>query len=287
MIGSTTLRHKDDDRLGCAGLGPRKIEHVALMGLDLAPLTEAETIEFVLEALEGGRGGWICPVNLDVLRQIVDSGELRELVSSADLIVADGMPLVWAAHLQGTPLPERVAGSTLILTLSEELGRHGRSVYLLGGNEGTAQAAGVRLQETLAGFRLAGWFCPPLGFEHSAEQLELITTHLKGAEPDVVFVGLGFPKQDRLIAQLRRLLPRAWFVSCGISLSFLVGEVHRAPRAMQVLGLEWTHRLAQEPTRLTKRYLIHGLPFAARLAASSVYRRRSNMAQRDSLTADL
>lgn len=248
-------------------------ERIALMGLELVGLTEGETIETVLRALEEGRGGWICPVNLDVLRQTVADGELRALVSSADLVVADGMPLVWAARLQGTPLPGRVAGSTLLVTLSEALGRRGHSVYLLGGNEGAAQSAGALLQAQLPGFRLAGWCCPPIGFERAHDHLEGITMDLKAAAPNVVFVGLGFPKQDRLIAQLRSHLPETWFVSCGISFSLLIGEVRRAPVSLQVLGLEWTHRLMQEPERLAKRYLVYGLPFALRLALSAIYHR--------------
>lgn len=256
------------------------IEHVELMGLGLAGLTRAETTGLVLEALDHSCGGWICPVNLDVLRQVVHSDELKSLVESADLVVADGMPLVWAARLQGTPLPERIAGSSLVVTLSAALAQRGRSVYMLGGNEGTAQAAGARLEGMLPGFRLAGWCCPSLGFEHSSEQVERIMTDVQSAKPDMVFVGLGFPKQERLIAKLREFLPRTWFMSCGISFSFLAGEVRRAPPVLQMLGLEWTHRLAQEPSRLAKRYMVWGLPFAARLAAASALSRRSAATRR-------
>jgi N-acetylglucosaminyldiphosphoundecaprenol N-acetyl-beta-D-mannosaminyltransferase len=268
MLNHDAKRHGD-----LASPAVSTVEHVELMGVQLAKLTEAQTTDLVLAALDDGRGGWICPVNLDVLRQIVHQEALRTLVSSADLVVADGMPLLWAARIQGTPLPGRVAGSSLISTLSAQLARRHRSIYLLGGNEGTAQAAGMHLQATMPGLRLAGSCCPPFGFEHSPEQLERIMAGLESSAPDVVFVGLGFPKQDRLIAQLRTLLPRTWFVSCGISFSFLVGEVRRAPPALQALGLEWTHRLAQEPSRLARRYLVDGLPFAARLGTVSVRRR--------------
>jgi N-acetylglucosaminyldiphosphoundecaprenol N-acetyl-beta-D-mannosaminyltransferase len=248
-------------------------ENIELMGIRFAKLTETETGGLVCDALEDGRGGWICPVNLDVLRQVTNSEELNALVSGADLVVADGMPLLWASRLRGTPLPERVAGSSLISTLSGDLGRSGHSVYLLGGNQGAAEAAGAQLQQALPGFSLAGWHCPPFGFERSPEEMERIVSLLKSAQPNVVFVGLGFPKQDRLIAQIRQALPATWFVSCGISFSFLTGEVRRAPGLVQALGLEWVHRLTQEPQRLAKRYLVHGLPFAAHLFAWSLYMR--------------
>jgi N-acetylglucosaminyldiphosphoundecaprenol N-acetyl-beta-D-mannosaminyltransferase len=246
---------------------------VAIMGLELARLTEQETNAYVIRSLEGGNGGWVCPVNLDVLRQVVHDGTLRELVDSADLVVTDGMPLVWASRIQGAPLPERVAGSSLILTLSEQLGAVGRSVYLLGGNEGTAEAAGLCLHERFPGLVITGSHCPPFGFERSDAEMERIFELLRSARPDVVFVGLGFPKQDRLIAQLRPVLPSAWFVSCGVSFSFLTGDVRRAPKTVQIAGLEWVYRLLQEPQRLARRYLIQGPPFALRLLLWSASQR--------------
>jgi len=279
---SIAVSKRDEEHGVNSDCAQGKVEHVRLMGLEVAKLTATEAIAVVLQALDSRRGGWICPVNLDVLRQVVESNELRALVNRADLVVADGMPLVWAAHIQGTPLPERIAGSSLISTLSGELAQHGRSVYLLGGNRGTAQAAGEQMQDSLPGLRLAGWGCPPFGFDESAQQLARIMHDVKSAEPDVVFVGLGFPKQDRLIVQLRELLPRTWFLSCGISFSFLIGEVRRAPPIVQMLGLEWSHRLAQEPTRLAKRYLMLGVPFAARLAASSMRQRGASRGERQS-----
>jgi len=249
------------------------MDRVTLMGLDFARLTEAGTNELILDELQAGRGGWICPVNLDVLRQVVHDDDLRELVSGAELVVADGMPLLWASRLQGTPLPERIAGSSLISTLSAKLGGQGRSVYLLGGSEGTAETAGAILQDMFPGLVLSGWHCPPFGFERSPEEIERIVKLLTSARPDVVFVGLGFPKQDRLIAQIRETLPATWFLSCGISFSLLAGEVSRAPHIFQALGLEWAYRLAQEPRRLARRYLVQGPPFALRLLATSAYQR--------------
>ncbi|QEC46653.1 WecB/TagA/CpsF family glycosyltransferase [Baekduia soli] len=240
------------------------------MGLGLAPLTEEQTIEHVLDALDRGDGGWLCPVNLDVLRQTVEDPALNRLVAQADLAVADGMPLVWASRLQGQPLPARVAGSTLVRTLSERAAARDRSVYLLGGNQGVAAEAAVRLRTDYPGLRIAGHRCPPFGFERDAREREAIAGDLRRTNPDIVFVGLGFPKQDKLIVDLRSVLPGAWFVSCGISFSFVTGEIQRAPVLVQRLGLEWVSRMIQEPRRLGRRYLVDGLPFAARLALSSL-----------------
>jgi N-acetylglucosaminyldiphosphoundecaprenol N-acetyl-beta-D-mannosaminyltransferase len=226
----------------------------------------------------GSRGGWICgdrqPRSYGAVPSASKlSGVGGELVGSADLVVADGMPLIWASRLQGTPLPERVAGSTLCLSLARTLGAAKRSLFLLGGNEGIAEAASEELKRRFPGLIIAGTHYPPFGFEKDAAQMESIQAKLQSAQPDVVYVALGSPKQEELIQRLRADLPAAWWLGVGISLSFITGEVRRAPKWMQKLGLEWTHRLAQEPMRLGRRYLIDGLPFAARLMSGSALAR--------------
>ena len=248
---------------------------VELMGVELDRVDESKAIAIALEGLDAQVGGWICPTNLDVLRQCFESAEIRELVQAADVIVADGMPLIWASRLAGRPLPERVAGSSLIQTLPRAAAGVGASVFLLGGNPGAAEAAAERLTAANPGLRIAGALCPPFGFERDPHELARIEADLRRAQPDIVFVGLGFPKQEHLIRRLRPVLPRAWFVSCGISFSFVSGEVSRAPRWVQRIGMEWLHRLFQEPRRLFRRYVVLGLPFLARVvsrAAVSRYR---------------
>jgi N-acetylglucosaminyldiphosphoundecaprenol N-acetyl-beta-D-mannosaminyltransferase len=190
-------------------------------------------------------------------------------MEQADLIVADGMPLVWASRLRGTPLPERVAGSTMCVRLAQDLARDGRSLYLLGGNRGVAERAGKILADQYPGLRIAGTFCPEFGFEKEPAKIEEIRERLKAAQPDVVYVALGSPKQEELIARLRPDFPKTWWMGVGIGLSFITGDVHRAPMWMQNVGLEWVHRLAQEPRRLASRYLVAGIPFAIELLAVS------------------
>jgi N-acetylglucosaminyldiphosphoundecaprenol N-acetyl-beta-D-mannosaminyltransferase len=246
------------------------LETVPLMGLDFAAMSEGATIDYVLDMLADGHGGWLCPANLDVLRQWRGSEDVRELVSRANLVVADGMPLIWASGLQGTPLPERVAGSTLLVTLTAAATAAGASIFLLGGNPGSAEAAVAKLTELSPDLRIAGTLCPPFGFETDPEWFARIAWALAEADPDIVYVGLGFPKQERLIVELQAEMPNTWFVSCGISFSFVSGEVRRAPVMVQRLGLEWLHRLAQEPSRLYRRYLVDGIPFLLRLLSSAI-----------------
>ena len=247
---------------------------VRLLGLEIDRVSEADAIATVLGALESGRGGSVVTPNLDHLRQLAHRPELAALLRSADLVVADGMPLVWASRLQGSPLVERVAGSDLVWSLTAEAALRDRSVFLLGGAPGACEAAEARLRAVYPGARFAGHLCPPFGFEKDEREIDRIREALATTRPDIVYVALGFPKQERLIAYLRGEFPSTWFLGVGFSLSFIAGQSSRAPAWMGRLGVEWLHRLAKEPRRLAKRYLVHDLPFALRLFASTLRERR-------------
>jgi len=195
------------------------------------------------------------------------SPQLWESIRRADLLLADGMPIVWASKILGCALPERVAGSSLISSLSEGAAREGRSVYLLGGDPGTAEAAAGELVRRHPALRIAGTDCPPVGFEKDASNVARIAGQVGDARPDIVFVGLGCPKQERLIEQIRSAAPTAWYLGVGISFSYVCGAIRRPPTWMRKSGLEWVFRLAQEPKRLARRYIRNDIPFALRLGA--------------------
>jgi N-acetylglucosaminyldiphosphoundecaprenol N-acetyl-beta-D-mannosaminyltransferase len=124
------------------------------------------------------------------------------------------------------------------------------------------------------GLRLAGTLCPEPGFDTDPAELAAVHAEVVEARPDIVYAGLGFPKQERLIARLAPALPATWFVGCGAAIGFAAGAQRRAPQWMQRTGLEWLHRLGHEPGRLFRRYVIHDAPFALRLLASCAVRRR-------------
>jgi N-acetylglucosaminyldiphosphoundecaprenol N-acetyl-beta-D-mannosaminyltransferase len=245
------------------------MKRIDLMGVKIDVLTEAGLIGHVAEALARGQGGWVVTANLDILRRAVRDGAFAEMVKEAEVVVADGMPLVWASRMRGTPLPERVAGSTLVLTLAKALAAAGRSLFLLGGAPGAAEGAAQALQAGAPDLRIVGMYCPPVGFEDDKEEVRRLREAVVAVRPDVVYVALGSPKQERLIRALRGELPGAWWLGVGISLGFLSGQVQRAPRWVQAVGLEWVHRLVQEPRRLARRYLVDGIPFAVRLLATA------------------
>jgi N-acetylglucosaminyldiphosphoundecaprenol N-acetyl-beta-D-mannosaminyltransferase len=247
-----------------------RARRVTLLGTPLDPLTEAEAVDAIFAALEQGRGGWVLTPNLDHLNQFARSGDLRRFHDQADLVLADGMPLVWASRLRGTPLPERVAGSNLIWSVSGRAAQDGRSVYLLGGTPGVGEVAAKVLREHYPALSIVGAHAPPFGFEREPAELDQIETLLKDARPDIVLVCLPFPKQEVLIEQLQHLRGEMWFLGLGVSLSFVAGDLQRAPDWMRAMSLEWIHRLIQEPRRLYRRYLVEGVPFAARLFARAL-----------------
>jgi len=250
-------------RPGTVTLGPLRVNTV----------TQAECVAHVLRELEAGRGGWLLTANLDHLRLCDLDPDYLRLCREASLVVADGMPLVWASRLQRTPLPERVAGSDLLENLCAAAASAGRSVYLLGGAPGVADAAARVLRDRHPALRLCGVQSPEPGFERDASALARIAAGVREARPDLVCLGLPKPKQERLIAELRRVLPQAWFLGVGFGFSFLSGGVRRAPPWMQQRGLEWLHRLAQEPRRLSRRYLVQGVPAGLRLLGAAALRR--------------
>lgn len=257
---------------------------VPLGGLSVDPLTEAQVVSHVRSALARGEGGWIVTPNVDILRRVSRDPQLRAQLREADLVVADGTPLVWAARLAGWSLPARVAGSDLIWSLSHALAAEGHGVFVLGGTpaatatggadsaDGAHRAAEV-LADTCPGLRVAGALCPPFGFDADPAQLEAVCAAVIAAAPQMVYVGIGFPRQEHLIRRLRAALPATWFLGCGAAVNFVAGDIQRANPAMQKAGLEWLDRLAREPRRLARRYLREDAPFAAALLARSLHHR--------------
>jgi len=247
----------------------RASDRIRLMGLPIDCVTENAAVDQILASIRAGYGGWVATPNVQHLRILSSSSELASLVSSADLIIADGMPLVWASKLQGTPLPCRVSGSALILSLTKAAARANASIFLLGGSPGTAERAAKVMVGQYQGLKIAGTLCPPLGFEENETKFAGICDEVRAAGPCIVYCCLGFPKQELVIQRLRKELPASWFLGLGGSLSMVAGDIRRAPSWMQRVGLEWLWRLLKEPKRLAARYLGKDLPFAIRLLWSA------------------
>jgi N-acetylglucosaminyldiphosphoundecaprenol N-acetyl-beta-D-mannosaminyltransferase len=239
----------------------------------LDALTEREVVDTVREGWAAGRGGSIIPVNVDVARTVNRQPRLAEFLNAGSLVVADGMPLLWVARASGQALPERVTGSTLLFSLSEAAAADGRSVFLLGGAAGVPEQAAEALSARFPDLRVAGADSPPFGFDKTDDGVRRTIATVTAAAPDLVFVGLGFPRQEKLIERLRQAWPCAWYLACGGGIPMAAGVTRRASPLAQRLGLEWAHRLVIEPRRLARRYLRDDLPFAIGLLARTAIRR--------------
>ena len=248
-------------------------QRVRIGSLPLDPLTEPEVVDRVMAALLAGHGGWIATPNVDHLRRAYADPRLAALIRTADISVADGAPVVWASRLAGRPVPARVTGADLLWSLSAAAAAHGRTVYLLGGETGVPERAAAALQAAHPELKVVGTCSPPRGFEHDPVEMEKCRQDLLAKAPDLVFVGLGFPKQEHVISELAGLLPTTWWLGCGAALPFAAGDLRRAPAWMRPLGMEWLFRLFHEPRRLFRRYVLEDAPFAVVLLIGALLTR--------------
>lgn len=246
---------------------------VNLRGMEIHSVSLQQTVDHLIQCSLRGVGGWIVTPNLDILRRHAQSVSFRNLVATSSLNVADGMPLVWISRLMGQPLPERVNGTDLMVDVCEASAKVGKSVFFLGGNRGAAEKTIQAMTEAFPDLNVAGCHCPEFGFENDVENIANIANMLSEAKPDIVFVGLGSPKQDVLINMLRLTFPSVWWLGVGVSFSFIAGELARAPDWAQKCGLEWLYRMIAEPERLAKRYLLQGIPFFVSTLLVAVYSR--------------
>lgn len=217
------------------------------------------------------RPSMVVTPNADQVVNLERDAVLRAAYARADLVVPDGMPVVWASRLLGTPVKERVTGSDLMPRLCELAAEHQLGVLLVGGAPGVAERAAANLARRHPRLVIAGTLCPPPGFERDAAQDAALVQAVRDAQADLVFVCLGSPKQEAWICRHLPQFDKGVFLAVGAAIDFCAGTVRRAPPWMQRSGLEWLYRWSREPRRLTGRYA-RDLYFFV-LAARQVWRR--------------
>jgi N-acetylglucosaminyldiphosphoundecaprenol N-acetyl-beta-D-mannosaminyltransferase len=243
-----------------------KNQRVQLLGIGVDPFTPDQVASELADYVASGTPHQVVTLNLDFLKVARKHEAFHSLVREADLVVADGMPVVWASRYLGTPIPERVTGLDLIEMCVAHSQQHGSSLFFLGAAEGLAARAAQKLATRLGQYSVAGAYSPPFGTYTAAEDAK-VRRMIRDANPDFLFVAFGCPRQDFWIHEHRDLgVP----VSIGVGGSFdlLSGALPRAPKWMQRAGLEWAFRLTREPGRLGRRYLLEDPPIAARLLLS-------------------
>ncbi len=248
---------------------------IELLGMPFDAVDFAGAVDRLVEMARAGSPAYAVTANVDHVVRFHHCPEVRSLYRGADLVVADGMPVVWASRLLGRPIPQRVAGSDLFPALCARAAEHALSVFLLGGAPGTARRSAEILQEKHPRLRVAGTCCPDYGFENDPIESERVLEIVRAAKPDILFVGLGCPKQENWIVANQMLCGATLSIGVGISFSFVCGDVPRAPLWMQRCGLEWFHRLCREPRRLWKRYLVDDPAFAVLVIRDRLRRDRT------------
>ena len=257
---------------------PHDIRTREILGIPLAMTDYAETMDVMDGMIARGERGYVVCAAVHVITVAQNDPATREALLGSSLTVPDGMPLVWAANLLGESLEDRVYGPELMERYNERCRDRGHRVWLYGGrDQGSLAQLALNMHRTNPGMRIVGGYSPPFRPLTEAEEEE-IARRINADRPDVLWVGIGQPKQEKWILRMRDRLDVPVIVSVGAAFDFLAGRVSQAPRWMQQRGLEWTYRIAQEPRRLLPRYLDHNPRFLAgfvrQLVAESRQRQR-------------
>jgi N-acetylglucosaminyldiphosphoundecaprenol N-acetyl-beta-D-mannosaminyltransferase len=217
-------------------------------------------LERIGQMAEAGAGGVVYTPNVDHLVNAREDAAFRDAYAAADLSLVDGTPVLWLCRMLGVPLREKVSGSDLVRPLMRLAAERGFRVFLLGAAPGVAQRAAELLAREAPGLRIVGTSSPRIDMARPAQEREAVRQDLARTRPDLVLVALGAPKAEKFSHECRQLLPGPVpvFVCVGAGLDFVAGVVRRSPPWMSRVGLEWTYRLAQEPRRLWRRYLLRG-----------------------------
>lgn len=235
----------------------KMIDYVSMCGIQVSNVTMNEAVE-IIECFIAQRKLWfVVTPNVDHIVRLQKDIELNKIYEEASLVLPDGMPLIWASRFLKTPLKEKISGSDLFIKACELSSEKEYKLYFLGGREGAAKGTAKTLRRRYPNIKICGFYSPPFGFEKDDKENTKIVKNIQDAKPDILFVGLGSPKQEKWIYKYKNKYQVPVSIGIGVTFEFVSGMVRRAPSWMQKTGLEWFWRLIQEPKRLWKRYLIN------------------------------
>lgn len=229
---------------------------IKFMNTEIDNLTMYEALEEIDKLIQKKINAYVVTPNVDHIVQLERGGELVEVYKNANLILTDGKPLLWISKWYGTPIKEKISGSDLFPLLCKMAAEKKYKMFFLGAAEGVAAKAAENLQKKYKGLQVAGTYSPPLGFEKNEAEMVKIEKMIKEADPHILIVGLGCPKQELFILHNREKLGVPISLGLGASLDFEAGNIKRAPKWMADHGLEWVFRITQDPRRMAKRYLV-------------------------------
>jgi N-acetylglucosaminyldiphosphoundecaprenol N-acetyl-beta-D-mannosaminyltransferase len=236
---------------------------VNVLGVGISALNLNSALAIIGQALEQRTRGYVCVTGVHGVSEARSDPAFRAILNGAWLNTPDGMPMVWMGKLRGFKQMGRVYGPDLMLAVCDYTRSRGFTHFLYGGGLGVAQELKVRLEQKLPGLRIVGALTPPFRPLNALEEADL-AAQLRALRPDLLWVGLSTPKQERFMAQYWQRLEATLLVGVGAAFDFHAGRVRQAPPWVQRHGLEWLFRLACEPRRLWKRYLKNNPLFLAR-----------------------
>ena len=231
------------------------MSRIKLMNTEIDNLSMNEAIDEI-DKLINLRHKYVVTPNVDHIVKLENDAEFRAVYENADLILADGKPLIWISKLYGTPIKEKISGSDIFPKICKLANKRNYSMYLLGAGKGVAEVAAKKIDEEYNNVRILGTYSPPFGFENDSHEVGCILERINNVKPDILIVGLGAPKQEKFIYNYIEKLDVGIALGLGASIDFMAGNVKRAPKWVSNAGLEWFYRFLQEPKRLFKRYFI-------------------------------
>jgi N-acetylglucosaminyldiphosphoundecaprenol N-acetyl-beta-D-mannosaminyltransferase len=257
-----------------------KVGRANVLGIGVHAVNLDRAADIIEAAVDANRNGYVCVTGVHGVMEAQRNSAFRTALDEALLVVPDGVPMVWVGQLQGHDEMGRVFGPDLMKEICRRSVSSGRTHFLYGGNPGVAEQLKQNLEQLFPGIRIVGTYTPPFRPLSVVERTEL-QDRLLELEPDFFWVGLSTPKQERFMAESVGLLNCKIMLGVGAAFDIHTGRVKDAPDWIKRSGLQWFHRLCQEPSRLWKRYLVNNTGFLIRIGFQLANLRRYQLSAPD------
>jgi N-acetylglucosaminyldiphosphoundecaprenol N-acetyl-beta-D-mannosaminyltransferase len=252
------------------------LARVDVLGVQVSAINMRMALDTIDGWIRAGDQHYVCVTGVHGVMESQGDESLRAIHNNAGMVTPDGMPLVWLSRLRGAKHVEQVCGTELMLACCGLSVRHGWRHFMFGGAPGVPELLSDQLQGRFPGLNIVGTYSPPFRPVTDSEDADVVRV-MNEARPDIVWVGLSTPKQERWMATHVHRLRASVVLGVGAAFDFNAGLKRRAPRWMQHAGLEWFFRLATEPRRLWRRYLTNNPIFVWRIALQELHARRYHL----------